>query len=111
VRLVELQALCRRLREATGLSTTLGFGPRFLHSTGQLHKGGANTGLFLQLIDRPGGDVAVPEADFTFRELMALLGRGRRLLRVDLGEEVDAGLSALIAAVPGRTVGAAQSPL
>jgi len=102
----ELQALCRRLRAASGLPTTLGFGPRFLHSTGQLHKGGANTGLFLQLIDRPGSDLPVPATDFTFGELIgaqadgdarALLGRDRRLLRVDLGAGDAAGLAAVTA--------------
>jgi len=96
----ELTALLQELRGAlgarSGLATTLGYGPRFLHSTGQLHKGGPNTGLFLQLIDDPADDVAVPDLGFTFGQLLraqadgdaaALRERGRRLLRVQLGRE------------------------
>jgi transaldolase/glucose-6-phosphate isomerase len=80
---------------ATGLPTTLGFGPRFLHSTGQLHKGGREGVFCLQLIDRGGADLDVPEAGFGYRELIdaqalgdarALAKRGRRVLRVRLGD-------------------------
>ena len=101
----------RRLRIAVGkraeVATTAGYGPRFLHSTGQLHKGGANNGLFLQIIDdATATDVAVPETDYTFGQLIAaqsagdagaLIQRGRRLLRVSLGADAGAGLERLVA--------------
>lgn len=100
-----LQALRQALGARTGLATTLGYGPRFLHSTGQLHKGGPNTGLFLQLVDDPADDLAVPELGFTFGELLAaqaagdaaaLLERGRRVLRVQVGRDAVAGIRALV---------------
>lgn len=86
-----LRELVVALRDRTGLATTLGYGPRFLHSTGQLHKGGPGGGLFLQIVDAPDRDVAVPETDYTFGELIraqaigdyrALAERDRNLLRV-----------------------------
>ncbi|MXY77586.1 MAG: hypothetical protein F4Y40_11015 [Acidimicrobiia bacterium] len=88
-----LESLVPLLRDRYRVPVTLGYGPRFLHSTGQLHKGGANTGVFLQLVDSPGPDIDVPEADFSFGELLegqaagdyqALTGRDRRVLRVRL---------------------------
>ena len=91
-----LQSLRQALGRRAGLATTLGYGPRFLHSTGQLHKGGPNSGVFLQFVDDPGADLVVPEAGFTFGELLAaqaagdaaaLVERGRRLLRVQLGRD------------------------
>src|SRR4029077_16053758 len=57
-----LVALADRTRAATGCVVTRGFGPRYLHSTGQLHKGGPNTGLFLQVVDDTGGGGAIPGA-------------------------------------------------
>ena len=57
------------IRDATKATTTFGYGPRFLHSTGQLHKGGPPNGLFLQLIHDGDEDVEIPDADFTFGEL------------------------------------------
>jgi transaldolase / glucose-6-phosphate isomerase len=99
-----LQELRRIVRDRTKLSTTLGFGPRFLHSTGQLHKGGPPTGLFLQLIDEPADDLPVPETGFTFGSLIraqalgdyqALVERGRHVLRVNLGGDVARGLARL----------------
>ncbi|MHB0856026.1 MAG: glucose-6-phosphate isomerase [Anaerolineae bacterium] len=92
--------LCQHL----GVAATLGYGPRFLHSTGQLHKGGPNTGLFLQLTQDEQEDLAVPETDYTFGvlkqsqalgDLRALRDAGRRVLRVHLGSDVEAGLNAL----------------
>ena len=88
-----LESLVPLLRDRYRVPVTLGYGPRFLHSTGQLHKGGANNGVFLQLVDSPGPDIEVPEADFSFGELLegqaagdyqALTGRDRRVLRVRL---------------------------
>jgi transaldolase/glucose-6-phosphate isomerase len=81
------------LLERTKLATTLGFGPRFLHSTGQLHKGGPNEGLFLQIIHEPDRDLAIPDVDYSFGALiraqalgdyLALRKTGRRVLRVGL---------------------------
>jgi transaldolase/glucose-6-phosphate isomerase len=88
-----LQTLRTNLRDRTRLATTLGFGPRFLHSTGQLHKGGANNGLFIQIVDSPGEDLPTPETDYTFGALIraqamgdaaALTQRGRRVIRIVL---------------------------
>ena len=99
-----LRTLQETLRDRTGLATTLGYGPRFLHSTGQLHKGGPPNGLFLQLVDTPSDEVSVPETDYTFTELIAAQATGdyqalqeadRTVLRVraeasDLSRLVDA---------------------
>ncbi len=97
-----------RLRDATGLATTVGFGPRYLHSTGQLHKGGPPVGWFLQLTsDRP-ADLAVPGKAYTFGQLIdaqargdmeALDSHGLPVLRVHLGADIEEGLAALDAAV------------
>ncbi len=105
-----LDALRRKLLERLRLATTLGYGPRFLHSTGQLHKGGPNTGLFLQIIDAPREDLTVPGAGFTFGELIraqslgdyqALQQKQRRVLRVDVGTDVKAGLARISGALDG----------
>ena len=103
---MRIQALRRILRERHGVATTAGYGPRFLHSTGQLHKGGPNIGVFLQLIDTPHRDLPVPETAYTFGELIhaqaagdfaALRNRGRRVLRIHLGDDPRAGLDRLCA--------------
>ena len=82
--------------EETGKATTLGFGPRFLHSTGQLHKGGANNGVFIQITQDEKEDLAIPGMDYTFGtlaeaqaqgDLDALLARDRRAIRIHLGGE------------------------
>ncbi|MCY4575624.1 MAG: hypothetical protein OXC55_03335 [Chloroflexi bacterium] len=93
------------LGRSAKVATTAGYGPRFLHSTGQLHKGGANNGLFLQIVDdASANDVPVPETDYTFGQLIAaqsagdagaLIQRGRRLLRVRVGADAQAGLERL----------------
>ncbi len=99
-----LQTVRKRLCDRLLLATTLGYGPRFLHSTGQLHKGGPNTGLFLQLVDEPTDDLPVPETTYSFGTLIraqavgdyrALIERKRRVLRVNLGRDVIEGLNAL----------------
>jgi hypothetical protein len=64
------------IREATGAAVTFGYGPRFLHSTGQLHKGGPPTGRFLQLVNRPSTDVAIPGAAYSFGTLIAAQAAG-----------------------------------
>ena len=97
-----------RLRDATGLATTGGFGPRYLHSTGQLHKGGPAVGWFLQLTSDHPEDLPVPGRHYTFGQLIDAQARGDMealdthdlpVLRVHLGADVDAGLAALDAAV------------
>jgi hypothetical protein len=77
--------LRRTIRDATRATTTFGYGPRFLHSTGQFHKGGPPEGLFLQLTHDPGDDVPIPEADFGFRELIAAQATGDVLTLRDHG--------------------------
>ncbi len=103
-----LQDVRQLLHERLHLTTTLGYGPRFLHSTGQFHKGGPNTGLFLQLTAEPVNDVPVPEAGYTFGafiqaqaqgDLEALRRHDRRAARIDLGPDVAAGLAALLQAL------------
>ena len=97
-----LDQLVLTLRDRYRVAVTLGFGPRFLHSTGQLHKGGAGSGLFLQFVDTPAPDLEVPEAGFDFGRLIegqaagdyqALAGRDRRVLRVRLGDDPAAGVA------------------
>jgi len=92
------------LRDRTRLATTVGSGPRFLHSTGQFHKGGPNTGLFLQLVGTPSSDLEVPGAGYTFGDLItaqalgdyqALRARDRRVLRIHLGSDPGNGLAVL----------------
>ncbi|MGD9346490.1 MAG: hypothetical protein PVH84_11535 [Candidatus Aminicenantes bacterium] len=99
-----LRTLRLKLMHRTQLATTLGFGPRFLHSTGQLHKGGPNNGLFLQLVDDPGSDLPIPEMDLTFGQIIraqsigdfqALIRRERRVLRVNLQTDVIPALESL----------------
>lgn len=99
-----LEELRQTILEKTRRATTLGFGPRFLHSTGQYHKGGPNEGLFIQLVDEPAADLPVPETDFTFGKLIraqadgdaqALRAAGRRVLRIDLGRDIVGGLASL----------------
>jgi hypothetical protein len=87
--------LVERLRRESGLVVTHGYGPRYQHSTGQLHKGGPNTGLFLQVIDDQGDELPIPGKPFGFRRLIraqaagdleTLKERGRRVARVRLEE-------------------------
>jgi len=95
------------VRDTKKVATTVGFGPRFLHSTGQLHKGGPPTGVFLQITDSPREDVPIPGKPFTFGQviaaqaagdLAALKARGRRAMRVHLDDLVS-GLERLNEAV------------
>jgi transaldolase/glucose-6-phosphate isomerase len=103
-----LQKLRRKLRDHTHAATALGFGPRFLHSTGQAYKGGPNSGVFIEITHDAARDLAVPGRKFSFGlveqaqakgDLGVLEERGRRVIRVDLGEDVDAGLTRLAAAI------------
>jgi hypothetical protein len=86
-------ALADRARAATGCVVTHGFGPRYLHSTGQLHKGGPNTGLFLQVVEDYGDELKIPDRPFGFARLIraqaagdfeSLRERGRRVARVHM---------------------------
>ncbi|MEE9286078.1 MAG: transaldolase family protein, partial [Dehalococcoidia bacterium] len=95
-----LQAVRMRLRDRLRVATTVGFGPRFLHSTGQLHKGGPATGVFIQVVDEPSVDLPIPGKPFTFRRLLdaqsagdlqALRARGRRVARVRLADLEEVG--------------------
>jgi len=103
-----LQRLRLACRAATRLATTLGYGPRFLHSTGQLHKGGPNNGIFLQLTAEDGPEVPIPGERYDFGTLLraqaagdyeVLERRRRRVMRVHLGRDVDRALDALVEAV------------
>jgi transaldolase/glucose-6-phosphate isomerase len=82
-----------RIRDRLRVATTLGFGPRYLHSTGQLHKGGPDTGVFVQVVEEPAQDLPIPGRPFSFGTLLraqaagdlaALRDRGRRVARVRL---------------------------
>ncbi len=99
-----LAAMRLRIRDGLGLATTSGYGPRFLHSTGQFHKGGPATGRFVQLTARDGVELSIPGKPYTFGifkraqalgDLDALQRHGRRVMRVDLGDDVKKGLSLL----------------
>ncbi len=99
-----LQAIRRDVLEVENVATCLGFGPRFLHSTGQAYKGGPNSGVFLQITCDDAKDLPVPGQKYTFGVVKAaqargdfevLSERGRRALRVHLGSDVSAGLTAI----------------
>jgi len=103
-----LQAIRHAVRDRKHVATCLGFGPRFLHSTGQAYKGGPNSGVFLQVTCDDAVELPVPEQKYTFGVVKAaqargdfevLAQRGRRALRVHLGSNVDSGLRMLAAAV------------
>ncbi|HKW57275.1 MAG TPA: bifunctional transaldolase/phosoglucose isomerase [Candidatus Acidoferrum sp.] len=104
----KLQAIRLAVRDSKKVATVLGFGPRFLHSTGQAYKGGPNSGVFLQVTCDDAADMLVPGQSYTFGVVKAaqargdfavLAARGRRALRVHLGKDVEAGLAALNDAV------------
>ncbi|MBU7004113.1 MAG: hypothetical protein HXS50_01005 [Theionarchaea archaeon] len=103
-----LEMIRETLLSRTGLATTLGYGPQFLHSTGQLHKGGPNTGLFLQIVDHAKEDLPIPGTGQTFDQVIsaqsigdyiALGQRGRRVVRIDLDGDVEGGLRRVSAAL------------
>ena len=99
-----LQRMRAAVRDRARVATCVGFGPRFLHSTGQAYKGGPNSGVFLQITADAAADLPVPGQTYTFGVVKAaqargdfevLAERGRRALRVHLGTDVTAGLAAL----------------
>ncbi len=100
----------RTLRRMGPFPVTTGYGPRFLHSTGQLHKGGPAGGVFVQLVDTPAADAPIPETDTTFGRLVraqadgdlaALANRGRTVLRLELGGEPSRAIGAVAATLAG----------
>ncbi len=103
-----LQKIRHAVRDKKKVATCLGFGPRFLHSTGQAYKGGPNSGVFLQITCDDAADLPVPGQKYTFGVVKAAQARGdfqvladrkRRALRVHLGPDVQAGLDKLVRAV------------
>ena len=103
-----LQEIRHAVRDKRRVATCLGFGPRFLHSTGQAYKGGPNSGVFLQVTCDDAIELPVPGQAYTFGivkaaqargDFQVLAERGRRALRVHLGKGLKSGLAALLAAV------------
>ncbi|TAN34802.1 bifunctional transaldolase/phosoglucose isomerase [bacterium] len=103
-----IAAIRSAVRDRMRIATTAGYGPRFLHSTGQLHKGGPKTGLFLQIVQDDTRDVAIPGQPFSFSvlkqsqslgDLQSLSSRRLPVLRVTLGRQPAAGWRALATAV------------
>jgi hypothetical protein len=100
----KLQEIRKKIVEHKHVATVLGFGPRFLHSTGQAYKGGPNSGVFLQITCEESADIQVPGNSYTFGIVKAAQARGdfsvladrkRRALRVHLGKDIGAGLDKL----------------
>ncbi len=96
-----LQHIRLRLRDSRRVATTLGYGPRFQHSTGQFHKGGPNTGVFIQFVATDSLDLGIPGEPYTFGvlkraqalgDLQSLEAHDRRVIRIDLGANIAAGL-------------------
>jgi transaldolase / glucose-6-phosphate isomerase len=103
-----ISAIRSAVRDKTKIATTAGYGPRFLHSTGQLHKGGPRVGLFLQIVQQDTKDVPIPGQPYSFSvlkqaqslgDLQSLTSRRLPVLRVTLGKDPAAGWRALAAAV------------
>lgn len=103
-----LQSIREKVLQAKLVATCLGFGPRFLHSTGQAYKGGANNGVFLQITSDDAEDFPVPGQKYTFGVVKAaqargdfqvLLDRDRRALRVHLGADVKSGLEKILSLI------------
>lgn len=99
-----ISAVRRKVMQESKIATTFGYGPRFLHSTGQLHKGGPNSGLFVQMTTDE-QDIPIPGQPFGFATLasaqamgdyQALADSGRRVIRIALGEDAEAGLLRLL---------------
>jgi glucose-6-phosphate isomerase len=106
------------IRDRTRLATSLGYGPRYLHSTGQLFKGGPDTGIFLQIVADDTVDLAIPGATYTFGalkraqaqgDLQALESRGRRAVRLDLGAGATAALERIVSDLEAQKRSAAPA--
>ncbi len=107
---VAVGRLRRALMSKHRVATTFGYGPRYLHSTGQLHKGGPNTGVFLELVDRMAPDVPIPGKPFSFGTLAKAQATGdieslsthhRHAIRVQLGRDQAASVNAITASLTG----------
>lgn len=107
-----LQTWRLQIRDELKVATTLLNGPRYLHSTGQLHKGGPDTGLYIILINEENQQLAIPEEKFGFETLhraqalgdfRSLDDKGRRVIRIHLGKDIDAGLSLLFDSIKTKT--------
>jgi len=103
-----LDELRNALRKRAGIATTLGYGPRYLHSTGQLHKGGPENGDFLQIVATPKTDLEIPGADYSFATLFAAQSAGDAItldrhglafVRVEAGDDVVGTIKAITQAV------------
>ncbi|RMF82247.1 MAG: bifunctional transaldolase/phosoglucose isomerase [Chloroflexi bacterium] len=103
-----LSDIRRRLRHTTKRAVTVGYGPRFLHSTGQLHKGGPNNGVFIQITHDDAIDLAIPGAPYTFGilktaqadgDLESLNNKNRRVMRLHIQGDIVQGLQKLVAAI------------
>jgi transaldolase/glucose-6-phosphate isomerase len=117
-----LQEIRTSIRDTTRAATTMGYGPRFLHSTGQLHKGGPDSGVFIQITAPDKVDFAIPGEPYTFSilkdaqalgDFQSLQSHGRRAIRVDLGDDVIVGLQRLneiITQVIGNDTAGASRP-
>lgn len=107
----KLEEIKDALQKNTGIPITIGFGPRFLHSTGQLHKGDSGNGLFLQIVSEPAGDIDIPDnagdnkSSLSFGTLIraqylgdrsALADAGRKVLTINLGNNITEGLNSMI---------------
>ena len=97
-----------KIRETKQVATTLGYGPRFLHSTGQLHKGGPNSGVFIQVTCDDAEDLVIPDEPYSFGilkaaqalgDLQSLTSRQRRVVRIHVGSDVNKGLTRLEKAI------------
>jgi len=104
----KLERIRRRLRHATRRAVTLGYGPRYLHSTGQLHKGGANNGVFIQITADHSVDLPIPDMPYTFGilndaqaagDIEALEAHGRRVIRLHIKGDILAGIDKLLDAI------------
>ncbi len=103
-----LQEIRVTVRDEKKVATTSGYGPRFLHSTGQLHKGGPDSGVFIQITSDVINDIEIPGEKFSFGVLKqaqalgdyeSLANRHRRAIRIDLGGDVEKGLRRILALI------------
>ena len=103
-----LSEIRAQIRSALKTATTVGYGPRFLHSTGQLHKGGADNGIFIQITATDSQDLSIPGEPYTFGVLkqaqalgdfQSLARRNRRVIRFHLGQDIETGLKTLLSVV------------
>ena len=103
-----LHEIRHRLRSVTKRAVTIGYGPRYLHSTGQLHKGGENNGIFFQLTTNVQDDLAIPETEYSFGtlfhaqasgDLETLQKHNRRVIRIQIDDDVHNGIQKLLDAV------------